>query len=138
MKQHFFTNNNGASKSVMNGPILIVDDERHAREALMDILETVGIPTYSAKNAREGIQLYQTHFQEIKLVVLDMRLPEMDGIHVLHSLRHINPSVRAIVASGFDVRDIGEQFANDPTVHVLQKPFDMDRFLQAVKSVLSS
>jgi two-component system, cell cycle sensor histidine kinase and response regulator CckA len=122
----------------MNGPILIVDDERHVREALMDILETVGIPSLSAKNAREGIQIYRNHFREIKLVVLDMRLPEMDGLHVLHSLRHINPSVRAIVASGYDVRDIGEQLSNDPAVHILQKPFDMDMFLQVVDNALTT
>jgi len=123
--------------TTMKGPILIVEDEHYVREALLDILEAAGIPALSAKNAREGIQLYRSHCQDIELVVLDMRLPEMDGAHMLYSLRHINPTVRAILASGYDMQEIGEQFANDPSVHILQKPFDMRRFLQAVDSALS-
>ncbi len=120
----------------MKGPILIVDDERLVREALVDILEAVGVPSLAAANAREGIQLYRNHHQEIELVILDMRLPEMDGMRVLHSLRHINPTVRAILSSGYDVRDIDHQFLDDPFVHVLQKPFDMNGFLQAVNCAL--
>jgi DNA-binding NtrC family response regulator len=138
LKRHTVTTAMELQTTTMKGPILIVEDERYVREALMDILEAVGIPSLSAANARDGIQIYRNHFQEIELVILDMRLPEMDGVSVLRSLRHINPSVRAIVASGYDVRDIGEQFANDPSVHILQKPFDMKRFLQAVDSALSA
>jgi DNA-binding NtrC family response regulator len=138
LKRHQVTAAMELQTSTMKGPILIVEDERHVREALIDILEAVGIPSLAAANARDGIQIYRNHFQEIELVILDMRLPEMDGVRVLRSLRHINPSVRAIVASGYDVRDIGEQFANDPSVHILQKPFNMERFLRAVDVALSA
>lgn len=120
----------------MKGPFLIVEDEPIVREALVDILEAVGVTALAAANARDGIQIYRSHYQEIELVVLDMRLPEMDGTHVLRSLRHINPGVRAILASGCDVEEIGREFSNDPFVHVLQKPFDMKGFLRVVESAL--
>jgi two-component system, cell cycle sensor histidine kinase and response regulator CckA len=120
----------------MKGPILIVDDEIHVREALTDILETVGMAVMSAQNAAEGIQLYHNHAHEIELVILDMRLPEMNGMRMLYHLRGLNPKLRAIVASGYDMTEIRTQLAHDANVHVLQKPFSMDRFLRTVRQAL--
>jgi two-component system, cell cycle sensor histidine kinase and response regulator CckA len=120
----------------MKGPILIVDDELHVREALTDILELVGVDVLLAKNAEEGIQLYHSHSHEIELVILDMRLPEMSGLHMLHYLRHLNPSLRAIVASGYDTTDIRGQLAHDTRVYILQKPFSMNQFLRTVRQAL--
>jgi two-component system, cell cycle sensor histidine kinase and response regulator CckA len=121
----------------MKGPVLIIDDEMLVREALTDILETVGIDVLLAKNVQEGINLYRHHAHEIELVILDIRLPEMNGAHMLHYLRHMNPRLRAIVASGYDTSHIHQQFSHDPNVHILQKPFGMEGFLQAVKQALA-
>lgn len=116
----------------MSGFILIIENEAYVREALTDILEIVGLKAINTQNGREAITAFQSLQSSIDLVIMDMRLPDMDGTQILQELEAIQPNVKVIVASGEDKQKLLRQFSAHPNVSVLQKPYDMDTMLNNV------
>ena len=75
------------------GSVLVVENEPFMREAVEDILDSIGIEVFSAKNGHEGVATYLSHKEKIDLVILDMRLPGLTGAEILQMLRAINPLI---------------------------------------------
>lgn len=121
----------------MSGSILIIENEAYVREALTDILDIAGLKTIGAQNGREAIAAFQSLQHSIALVIMDMRLPDMDGTQILQELEAIQPSVKVIVASGEDKQKLLRQFSSHPNVSILPKPYDMDMMLSSVWQVLN-
>ena len=120
------------------GPILIVENEPLVREAMEDILGASGIVTIGTASGPEGIEAYADRKDEISLVILDMRLPGMDGPAILKALRRINPGVKAIVSSAYDEREIRRGFNGETVSSILKKPFDAEDLLSTVRKALRS
>jgi DNA-binding NtrC family response regulator len=120
----------------MSGSILIIENEVLVREALVDILQLVGLKTIEAQNGREAITAFHTHQDSIDLVIMDMRLPDIDGPEVLPELEAIRPDVQVIVASGEDRQKLIHLFKSHPNVSILSKPYDIDVLLKSVKQRL--
>lgn len=82
--------------------ILIVEDERDAREALKDILEIEGFNVVTAENGREGLELLKTA-EEPCLILLDLMMPVMNGWEFLEALRlqeqHVLATIPVVVVS---------------------------------------
>ena len=116
----------------MNGTVLIVENEPLVREAMEDILSADGLKAIATSNGRDCIATYRAWKHEIELVILDMRLPGMDGPSILRILRGINPSVKAIVSSGYDEQAILRGFGNQVVAGILRKPFSADALLATV------
>ncbi|HIK15665.1 MAG TPA: PAS domain S-box protein [Leptolyngbyaceae cyanobacterium M33_DOE_097] len=80
--------------------ILVVDDESPILQSTRAILETHHYQVLTARNGTEAIAIYAQHQQDIAVVLLDMMLPDVDGITVFRVLQEVNPKVRAIAVSG--------------------------------------
>lgn len=119
------------------GVVLVVENEPFMREAVEDILNTIGIEVFSAEDGHEGIATYISNKDKIDLVILDLRLPGLTGAEILRMLRAINPLVKVIVASGFDEQEIERQLKGQPTASILRKPYNADVLLSTVQAVLS-
>ena len=78
--------------------ILIIDDEPHIRRSITDFLEDLDYEVISAENGRAGLDILAA--LQPDLVLLDLRMPELDGLEVLKQGRHITPEVPMIVISG--------------------------------------
>jgi len=83
----------GAKKS-----ILIVDDEEKIRDVLKIFFKTKGYEVLEAKNGEEAIQLAQS--ENIAVVLLDINMPEMDGLTTLKKLRDINAKLGVVMVTG--------------------------------------
>lgn len=116
--------------------VLVVENEPFMREAVEDILDSVGINVFSAEDGHEGVATYLSNKDKIDLVILDMRLPGLTGAEILQMLRSINPLVKVIVASGYDEQEIQRQLKGQPTASILRKPYNADALLSAVQAVL--
>jgi len=79
---------------------LIVDDDAVVRTILGMLFRQQGLPVRLAGNGKEGVEIYQRHRDEIALVLMDVRMPVMDGPHTLMRLQEINPSVACYFMSG--------------------------------------
>jgi two-component system, cell cycle sensor histidine kinase and response regulator CckA len=115
--------------------VLVVENEAYILEAMTAILDSAGIESFAAKSAKEGVKLFQEHHQEIDLVILDWHLPgEVEGNEVLNRLQAIDPDVKVLISTGYDVRVIQERLGKTTTaVSILRKPYNAQTLLNAVQ-----
>ncbi|MCG8688902.1 MAG: response regulator [Desulfobacterales bacterium] len=78
--------------------ILVIDDELHIRQSFSDFLEDLGFETILAENGLIGLERLKT--EKPDLVLLDLRMPEMDGLEVLQQGKKLLPDTPMIVISG--------------------------------------
>jgi CheY-like chemotaxis protein len=126
----------GTPTKSTTGSILVVENEPFMREAVEDILDSVGIDVFSAKDGHEGIATYLSNKEQIELVILDLRLPGLTGAEILQMLRSINPLVKVIIASGYDEQEIERQLKGQVASSILRKPYNADTLLSTVQTVL--
>ena len=121
-----------APREATTGTILIVDDDAAIRDALSEILESEG---YVVSTASDGAAaLRQIEDQRPALVLLDMRMPVLNGWDVAATLRQREIAVPILVMTAArDARHWAEQIAADG---YLAKPFDLDDLLDSVARLL--
>jgi two-component system, cell cycle sensor histidine kinase and response regulator CckA len=116
--------------------ILIVDDEAAIREVMKTTLETYEYRALTAAGGTDAIALYQTHKDDIDLILIDMMMPDMDGTVLMTLLRQINPDVKAIAMSGLSSTKMIER-ANALGFHnFLPKPLTAEDLLKALRRCL--
>ncbi len=119
--------------------ILIVDDDESTRRTLRRMLEPVGYDVVEAADGREGVELYKE--DSVDLVLMDLIMPEKEGIQAAAELRHYDPEVKIIAISGggrignFQVLRIAQKFGIE---HALPKPIRLGKLLALVNEVLGA
>ncbi len=78
--------------------ILVVDDERMICDLLRSVFSAHGHEVFTATNGREGLELFRQ--RKPRFTLLDLHMPEMDGIEVLHEIRKTSPDAPVIVLTG--------------------------------------
>jgi CheY-like chemotaxis protein len=116
--------------------ILLVEDEELLIEMVRFLLESKGYKVFVAQDGAEAIEVYQKHKQEIAIVVTDMGLPTMTGIEEFKKLKEIDPNVKVILASGYFESDIKSELLKAGAKGFLQKPYNPDEILRALREVL--
>lgn len=116
--------------------ILVVDDEAPIREMTRNLLKTYGYKVLTASNGIEAIALYAQHQEDINLALVDLMMPEMDGITTIHALRTINAKVKIITSSGLlSGTELPE--AERAYVHsFLPKPYTSQELLHSIYNAL--
>jgi two-component system cell cycle sensor histidine kinase/response regulator CckA len=117
--------------------ILVVDDEDQIRDITSSALKTNGYRVLTASNGLEAIALYEQNREEIKLVLMDMMMPVMDGLAGIQELRKINPELKIIAASGLTEKDKLTKVAGTMNAFLL-KPFTVEKLLRTIHEVLSA
>ena len=124
----------------MNDPkkILIIDDEAAVRNLLRDALAAEGFSVAEAKNGAEG--LTQALRDRPDLMMLDIGMPELDGIAVLKKLRNDphGKDIPVIILSNFDdTAHVADAIESGSYSYVVKGDWDMPAMIQLVKSKLS-
>jgi two-component system, OmpR family, alkaline phosphatase synthesis response regulator PhoP len=118
--------------------ILIVEDEQTLNEAYQIILRTAGYNVLSAFNGKEALRI--TAEQEPTLILLDLRMPHMDGIHFLreYDIKKNHPKVKVIVFTNYDVqKDIDEMYQQGVDRYIIKAWASPKELLRVVKDALS-
>jgi signal transduction histidine kinase len=113
--------------------ILIADDEPEMLKLLGTVLKDLG---YSVIAATNGIEAVDYAADDIRLIILDMIMPEMDGVAALRAIRQKTPDVKVLVSSGYtspEKAPILEALGIDGFV---QKPFEVVKLASIVRDVL--
>jgi DNA-binding response OmpR family regulator len=105
------------------GAVLVVDDEHHVLTAAARILEHFGFQTFSARSGREAIEIFRAHALAIRVVLLDLSMPDLDGEETLRALRLQDAGVRVVFSSGYDEPEARRRFRIDAGASFLQKPY---------------
>ena len=112
--------------------ILVIDDEEIVRRSMRRYLEYHDFRVATAASGEEGVQLFKQRREEIRLIVLDLSMPQMSGAEVLEEIRGLDGEVKVVVVSGF----ASEKAALPGVDHVLQKPFAPDDLIAVVRRAL--
>lgn len=136
MVSHIHSRGSSPATTTAEGAILVIDDERLMREALIDILGALTeMEVYTASNGREGLQIFQQLRQSITLVLLDLDMPVMNGEETYARLRQIAPQVKVIVSSSHSPAEARLRFGEHELPAFLQKPYDTSTLLNALQTV---
>jgi CheY-like chemotaxis protein len=120
---------------MMQGLVLVVDDEATVREAVVDILETLELRVITAANGQEGLALFKQHQEELTAVLLDMQMPVMSGPETLRHIRQLDRQIPVVLSSGYSKTELSNQLQDGATTF-LQKPYNMDRLIEVITAVV--
>ena len=115
-------------------PILIVDDEKNIRLTLSQALETLDTQIDVAANGGEALTKLKE--KEFGLILLDIRMPGMDGMEVLRRVREIRPDIRIIMITAYGTIESAVEALKLGAVDFLQKPFDPEEIRELVSRVM--
>lgn len=118
--------------------VLVVDDEDQVRQLIKETLEQAGHQVRQARDGKEALQLYRQ--QHVDLVIMDILMPDQDGLESIVTLRREFPKVKVIAITGgtdmigiLNSLDVAKMLGASRT---LQKPFEMQALLDAVAAEL--
>ncbi|MCD8529040.1 MAG: response regulator [Chitinophagales bacterium] len=114
--------------------ILIVDDERAIRNTLKEILEYEKYKVEEAEDGQKGLEMIQENSYDV--VLLDIKMPKMDGIEVLEKAIVDNPDTPFIMISGHGNLETAVDCVKKGAYDYLQKPPDLNRLLITVRNAL--
>ncbi len=117
--------------------ILIVDDEAPIREVTKATLETHNYRVITASDGIEAIATYAQQPQEIKLVLMDLTMPEMDGLTAMGALKKINPQVKLIATSGLATKDKVNAAEAIGIKAFLVKPYTSEKLLLSFQQAIA-
>ena len=114
--------------------ILICDDEEGVRESLKLILED----DYDLSFATTGNEaIEKTKKEPIDLVILDIKMPKMNGLETLKELKKVSPGIKAIIASGYKSVEVASEVTKLGASDYIIKPFDTSQVLNIINNILN-
>ncbi len=114
--------------------ILIVDDEENIINSMTPILQDEGHVVFSGKNGEEALSFLKKN--EVDLIILDVWLPDADGIELLEKIKKMYPESAAIMISGHGSIDIAVRSTRIGAFDFLEKPPSLDRLVTSVSNAL--
>jgi DNA-binding NtrC family response regulator len=117
--------------------VLVIEDEENLRQILYEVLDSASYKVILASTAREGIDLFRIDKHLIETVILDFNLPDSDGLHVFEELKKIDPNVKVVLTSGFDVTESVNKAIDNGALDFIRKPFNRHEILSALKKAFS-
>ncbi|MFZ5944417.1 MAG: response regulator [Bacillota bacterium] len=114
--------------------ILVVDDQLGVRSLLATALGDIGYSVGTAANGEEGAKLALEMLP--KLMIMDIKMPVMDGITALYKIKHSRPQIKVIMMTAYGEVETIEQIKKGGAVGYILKPFDIEALIQYVDSLI--
>jgi len=115
--------------------VLIVDDDENIRKVLTAILEDEGYFVESVGSGKSAIAKTRKEFYNLALI--DIRLPDMEGIELLTRMKDTTPKMRKIVITGYPTLQNAVEAVNRGADAYVIKPFDVKKVLKTIKEELT-
>jgi DNA-binding NtrC family response regulator len=110
--------------------VLLIEDDETARSKLSRAIQKEGYQVLTAMNGREGVEQFRKEKPEI--VVTDLKMPGMDGLEVMHTVRHESKTTQIIVVTAFGETDTAITALREGALDYLKKPIDLDELTVAL------
>lgn len=116
----------------MSKKLLIVDDQYGIRILLNEVFQKEGYQTFQASNGMQALTIVEEERPD--LVLLDMKIPGMDGIEILRRLKEIDQTIEVFIMTAYGELDMIQQAKDLGARTHFAKPFDIDEIREAVKN----
>ena len=118
--------------------VLVAEDEAGVRRILKAILASMGYRVTICNDGQDAVDFYKTSSHDVDLVILDMMMPRMDGLDAFLAMKAINPSLRAILCSGYSMSGKVQKILDAGVKRFIQKPFHMSDLSRTITEVLKN
>ena len=110
--------------------VLLVDDEETFRETLAKLLRRRGLDVATAANGEEGLERLVEHLPDV--VVLDLRMPGLDGLATLIRINELRPGTRVVMLTGHGSVEAGVEALRGAAWDFLLKPISPDQLVEVI------
>ncbi|REK71708.1 response regulator [Paenibacillus paeoniae] len=114
--------------------VLIVDDQNGIRVLLLEVFSSEGYHTFQAANGKLALEIVRLEAPD--LVLLDMKIPGMDGLEILKHIKAIDPSIKVIMMTAYGELDMIKEATDLGALMHFTKPFDIDEMRMEVNRQL--
>ena len=123
-------------KSPCDSTILVVDDEKNIRDALVKILSKEGYNTLSAAEGKEALGILRE--KDVNLILTDLKMPAMDGLELLTACKMIKPNVEVILISAYGTIEKAVSAIKDGAYDFIVKPFKRSALIEVVNRAIAA
>ena len=123
------------NKELMCKKILAIDDDEDMTETIVDVLKYEGYQAFGATSGADGIIVNDKENPD--LIILDLRMQEMNGIETLRQIRKTDDKVRVIILTGYGNPDVAKEMVDLDISECLIKPVENEQLLHVISDVLA-
>jgi CheY-like chemotaxis protein len=120
-----------------SGTILVVDDEDYILNADKAMLNELGYEVLLANGGKEAIRVFDENKDRIKLLILDLIMPDLGGDVVYDRIKTVRPDIPVILSSGYSIEGQAESILKKGCDGFIQKPYNLNQLAQKIKEILS-
>ncbi|HXE97504.1 MAG TPA: ATP-binding protein, partial [Dongiaceae bacterium] len=121
----------------LSGVALVVDDEKPVLRICKKMLELCGFTVITACDGIDAVTKFREHVDEIAVVLMDLTMPNMDGITAMGEILSIRPNTRVILSSGFNKEELSERIASQAAPSgFIRKPYSMNVLESELRRVM--
>jgi len=117
--------------------VLVVEDEELVRNMSEVMLKDIGFEVLSAENGAVAVEMFRQNMNEIRVVLMDVIMPEMDGMTAMLAIQRIKPDTRFVIMSGFAFEHRRDEFLKAGACGFIAKPFRNYELMKAVEDGLT-
>jgi DNA-binding NtrC family response regulator len=112
--------------------VLIVDDEERFRSTMRKLLTIRGLFAETAGSGEEALRELTANPYDV--VILDVRMPEMDGVRALAEIRKIDPEIAVLIMTGYASVDTAKEIIKMGAHDYLLKPYDIEDLMEKIEA----
>jgi DNA-binding NtrC family response regulator len=120
----------------MRPSILIVDDDEVIQQTLFDVLKKRGYDIFLAGSGKESLEMIQKNI--IDVILLDMKLPDVDGLDVLKKIKEFDSEILVIMMTGYGDIQTAVAAMKSGAYHYINKPFELDELKLLIEKGLET
>jgi PAS domain S-box-containing protein len=118
--------------------ILLVDDEEMVADIGKDMLEKLGYKILVAHGGTQAIKIFNAKRDQVKLVILDMIMPDMSGGETFNRLKAIKPDAKILLSSGYSLNGRASKIMQQGCNGFIQKPFNLKQISRKIRQILDA
>ena len=128
---------NGRKPGDVKHTILLVDDEEFILDIGKGLLELLEYEVITAQSGHTAIEIYKRMPEKISLIILDMSMPEIDGGVAFEEFKKIDPQVKVIISTGYNIEDRVYEIVEKGAVGFIQKPYSIEKLSEVIRRGLN-
>ena len=121
-----------------NESVLLVDDELRILTVGREICKALGYRVITANSGKEALEIYSEKKDEINLVVLDMIMPEMNGLETFLELKKQNPDIKVLLSTGYSIDEKAQAMLEKGCKGYILKPYSVIDFSHKIREILGA
>ncbi len=112
--------------------VLVTDDDHDYADGMAELIESEGYKAFVAYSGQQALETLET--EEIDVIFLDVKMPDMDGIETFKAIRERKPETRIAMMTGYNDESLKESGLDSKSTDILRKPINMEDLIAAIES----